>query len=330
MTDPTVLPHDHDRRSIRLGDAVTRLRRRAGADRGVVLVLTALLMVALLGMAALAIDTGSFRQAEYQAQSAADAGALAAAQDLPANSVSAVSDGSSYASDDDPGATVSVTTPADDNSNEAEVDVTQTVPTFFGQIFGLDETKVSASAVAVEDDTELVSDGDISPQGCAGICNYVAPGVVGTGPWVVTFGNVDLQDCDGGTGEGCTLPPGDTSAEVVDLNGFLPGGIEQTISTLPDENYELTFELSGNPYQGVDGYTFTGDVDINGTLTPFTHQNTPYPTVDFDYKTVAFTTTSTSTTIQFYSTSYRTGLADYAGPEITDISILGPSSSLVR
>jgi hypothetical protein len=207
----------------------------------------------------------------------------------------------------------------------------------FGQVFGMSHAVVSASAVARHSDTQLVSDGDISPQGCGGICNYVAPNVVGTGPWMAInppgvtspAGNVDLQNCDGGTGQGCTLPAGVTSEEVVDLNGYNPGGIEQTISTEPDQNYELTFELTGNPFDNDDGYTFTGDVEINATITPFSWEN-PYPNVTFGEVQIPFVSTSTLTTIQFWSTSNRPGEQDYAGPEISEISILGPSDNLIR
>jgi Flp pilus assembly protein TadG len=128
--------------------AITRtLRRRARHEDGVVLVIVALLMVVFMASAALAIDVGSFYQAQRQAQSAADAGALAAAQDLPSSTVAAVA-GTSYATTNFPGSTVTVSTPYNGSSQRVKVTVNATTPSFFGQFLGVTKADVSASAVA--------------------------------------------------------------------------------------------------------------------------------------------------------------------------------------
>ncbi len=308
------------------------LRRRAAAEDGVVLVLVALLLIVILGMTAIAIDTSDLRSAQSQAQAAADAGALAAAQDLPEDSVSATIDGTSYATHDDPGASVTVIPGVGGDDTKAEVDVTQSVSTLFGQIFGSAQAQVSAKAVAQESyAVDPVDDGNISPDGCADICTFYAPALVASGPWQVVFGNVDLQDCDGGTGDGCTLPDGVTSGEVVDLNGYLPGGIEQTVDTVAGQPYVLSFELTGNPYDdaGDLNYDFTGDVEINSQLTAFSHVNVN-GVVTYQLVTVPFDATSNQTTIEFYSTSSRTGDQDYAGPEIADVSLTNPNTNLIQ
>ncbi len=112
------------------------------------LIITALLLTALLGMAALAIDTGGFRQAESRAQSAADAAALAAADDLPSNPTQAAADATTYATTNDPGATVSVTTPYDGNAAEAQVSVSKWASSSFGQVLGSHGARVSGTAIA--------------------------------------------------------------------------------------------------------------------------------------------------------------------------------------
>ena len=61
-----------------------RDRRRAAGDQGVSLVIVALSMVAILGIAALVVDLGNARQMRRELQGGTDAAALAAAQDLPA------------------------------------------------------------------------------------------------------------------------------------------------------------------------------------------------------------------------------------------------------
>ena len=56
------------------------LRRR---ERGQVLMMAALLLPVLLGMAGMAVDVGSYASDRRQLQNAADSIALAAAQELP-------------------------------------------------------------------------------------------------------------------------------------------------------------------------------------------------------------------------------------------------------
>jgi Putative Flp pilus-assembly TadE/G-like len=60
-----------------------RWRHRRQDDRGVTLVLCALLLTTMLGMAAFVVDYGFARQASRNEQGASDAAALAGAQDLP-------------------------------------------------------------------------------------------------------------------------------------------------------------------------------------------------------------------------------------------------------
>jgi hypothetical protein len=66
--------------------------RRPGADgdRGAAVMLFALTLTVLVGMAAFAIDLGNARQESRHAQASSDAGALAGAQDLPVQGADAV------------------------------------------------------------------------------------------------------------------------------------------------------------------------------------------------------------------------------------------------
>src|SRR4029078_6358494 len=57
--------------------------RKARGERGQILAVVALALVALLGVAAFSIDVGYAYYAKRQLQSATDAAALAGAQDLP-------------------------------------------------------------------------------------------------------------------------------------------------------------------------------------------------------------------------------------------------------
>src|SRR5262245_9222767 len=65
---------------------------------GQVLVLAAVGMVAICGMAGFVIDVGVWYQAHRKQQSIADAAALAAANDLPTSTAQATADAASFAS----------------------------------------------------------------------------------------------------------------------------------------------------------------------------------------------------------------------------------------
>lgn len=111
-----------------------------------VLVLVAVCMVAFLGMAALAIDIGSFYHAQRQAQAAADAGALAAADDLSTNPSGVTVDAQSLAQTNFPSA--STATVSEPTSTSVKVTVSASTPSFFGRFLGITQANVSASAVA--------------------------------------------------------------------------------------------------------------------------------------------------------------------------------------
>jgi Flp pilus assembly protein TadG len=112
-----------------------------------VMVITAGAMVAMIGMTAFVIDIGSFDQVQRQAQTAADAAALAGAHDLPGSQTTATTDAIAYVTKNLSGATPVVTFPT---STEIKVVVSITAPSFFGKIFGVNSANVGATSVASE------------------------------------------------------------------------------------------------------------------------------------------------------------------------------------
>jgi hypothetical protein len=152
-------------------------RRR---ERGAVLVFAALLLSAMLGFAALAVDLANTAQVRRQAQNSADAAALAAAQDLP-DGAAAVATAKEYAlanydiaesawvgCSDDEALTVvpdlassNTCISIDEAFEQVRVKLpTRDVKTFFGGIFGIESFRVSADAVA---EAQLRGDGRIIP-----------------------------------------------------------------------------------------------------------------------------------------------------------------------
>ncbi len=134
-------------------------------ERGVVLVITTLLLVVLLGIAGLAIDLGYAYEQRRQVQNSADAAALGAAQDLPsltttegdAKSLSQTNlpNGSfPWSSCSDPGR-LGVSAPDtpcvsyDSSFTRLRVRLPQqSFPTFFGRAIGVNSTSTFATATA--------------------------------------------------------------------------------------------------------------------------------------------------------------------------------------
>ncbi len=125
-------------------------------ERGVVVVITALTLTALVGMAALVVDLGWLYVVRGELQNAADAGALAGVVELANNGPGAAEDMAvSYATQSTqyhltqpipgPGA-VDVSFPAIDRLRVKVGPIT--VPTFFAGVLGIATADVSAVAVA--------------------------------------------------------------------------------------------------------------------------------------------------------------------------------------
>jgi hypothetical protein len=158
---------------------MTKLRDQAGQS----LVMVVIFVAALLGMAALAVDVGSWFFADRKAQAAADAAALAGAQELPrANDATTVAN--NYAAINHGGLdSVSIAVATKDLANDTiNVDVADTAPGFFARLFGLDSVGVSAHAQARM---------------------YLVYGADSVAPIIVSDEQPELQCYVGGGGPGC-------------------------------------------------------------------------------------------------------------------------------
>lgn len=120
------------------------LKREVGQS----VVLVALSIAMLCGVAAVVVDIGMVSVKEGQLQNAADAAALAAARDLP-SATTAKNTAVTYAGYNGVSAANTVaTTPYNGNASRIEVVCKQTVQYTFAKIFGAKSIEVSARAVA--------------------------------------------------------------------------------------------------------------------------------------------------------------------------------------
>jgi hypothetical protein len=123
---------------------MTRLRN----ERGQAAVVTVIFLVALLGAFALVLDVGSWFRAQRATQSAADAAALAGAQELPESPGTASSFASQYLGTNGGGAGVITFSTKNLANDTISVGVTRQAPGVFAKIFGIDSVDVHAHASA--------------------------------------------------------------------------------------------------------------------------------------------------------------------------------------
>ena len=121
---------------------------RLRSDAGQAAVVTVVFMTALLGAVALVLDVGSWFRAQRATQSAADAAALAAAQELPEDTGTAGGLVTRYLTSNGGGVgefNFSSSKLANDTVN---VKVTRQAPGVFSKLFGIDSVSVHANASA--------------------------------------------------------------------------------------------------------------------------------------------------------------------------------------
>lgn len=118
-------------------------------ERGATAVMVGLLMVPLLGFAAIAVDAGSLYAEKRELQNGADAAALAIAQDCAMKSAGCgtYEDTANEFADQNVKSTPTVS--VDKTAGSAAVSVSSTVDHFFAPILGIDSSEVPAGATAV-------------------------------------------------------------------------------------------------------------------------------------------------------------------------------------
>lgn len=121
-------------------------------EDGQTMILVALMMAILLGFSALTIDGGRLYIAKSKMQKAADAAALAGAQDLP-NTSTAINTAVDFAEENEVlSSNTVVVTPYDSNTKKIRVQCSTPVQFTFGKVFklmGLTEESTDVSAYAV-------------------------------------------------------------------------------------------------------------------------------------------------------------------------------------
>jgi Flp pilus assembly protein TadG len=226
--------------------------------RGVILVLSALMMVALVGLVAFAVDYGYLLKIRTDLQRSADAAALAAVQDLirkpdgTQDLITARATAAKYASNnvDDPSfqvasadiqfgrydpstiysGTVLLNTGTFDTARvtlRRDGATNPKAPLFFARVLGRKDATITATATAILQKAEYLDPG-------TGILPFATPknlwDSLAPGQTWIAYGNGKLADSNGNTvpGDWGTLDIGSTSNSTNDLNNQITDGLRQT------------------------------------------------------------------------------------------------------
>jgi Flp pilus assembly protein TadG len=207
--------------------------------RGQTLVLITIFMTALLGMAAMAVDVGSWYQDKRHLQNDADAAALAGAANIPLGTATTTAT-ATFNTNKLTNETVQVTMPAADT---VTVKTTYAAPTFFAKLFGKSSATITATATA-----------KIAANGVAQ--NHVSPYAVTVASYNNGLGTT-LFNCDANGNCGTVDLP--TAANTT--GGSCSGPVYTGIST--------------NVTAAITDTEVVGEVDVGGCLSPKTGSAQP-------------------------------------------------------
>lgn len=148
-----------------------KLVRRLHGEDGQALVLFAAGLVGMVGLVAMSVDVGLYVYARSQMQSAVDAAALAAAQDVPIGTGQARAQAETYWDQNasffkTQGEDVQMDVTFPPGNRAVKVSASADVPTWFARILGVDKWHVSADATAASTVLDIAMVLDISGSMC--------------------------------------------------------------------------------------------------------------------------------------------------------------------
>jgi hypothetical protein len=257
-------------------------------------------MFLFIAIGALALDVAQLSVAHHQAQVAADAAALSAAQDMSTTTtpMSTVNqDATTAATTNDPSSTLTVSQPTD---LKAQAVVSAPVHLPFGGMFGFGSGTVKAMAVAQVNTAVTNVDGTILSVGCGNTsssnCTYCSDALIPSGKtqaddgWQVTRVAEDpttaekpATDSSTTDGSNCkTTTAGETTVNLQTCQGSQGSGLcYDPGSTSPESTYAEVVDLNGQTEGGmwqtvttipgaryVLNFWLTGNPGLNGWIGP--------------------------------------------------------------
>ena len=162
------MAHDRELSQPAVEPAVPKPAHKRRSQAGQTLPMMMFFMVSLLGVAGLVIDVGGWYLQKRQVQAAADASALAGANQLPVGWSTAQSTAQTeYTNNGKAGDSTSITNTTDLAANDSvTVSASRVAPGYLTRVFGLSGVTVSGSATAtIESVVGYASTGNVMPWG---------------------------------------------------------------------------------------------------------------------------------------------------------------------
>jgi len=162
------MAHDRELSQPAVEPAVPKPAHKRRSQAGQTLPMMMFFMVSLLGVAGLVIDVGGWYLQKRQVQAAADASALAGANQLPSGWSTAQSTAQTeYTNNGKAGDSTSITNTTDLAANDSvTVSASRVAPGYLTRVFGLSGVTVSGSATAtIESVVGYASTGNVMPWG---------------------------------------------------------------------------------------------------------------------------------------------------------------------
>jgi len=276
-----------------------RFRRGKRREAGQVVVLVALLLPVLLGMAAMVVDLGNVFVERRTLQKAADAAALAAAMDpshtpAVAPSYTAANGGPSALQPCPPsgepagGSGGCYTWPYKGRTDKVEIVIVETVPTLFAKILGVSRFKVKARAVALRTEQtsttpgETITNPDVTIPASVSTITTSTPGALPCGLCLLASSGITMNgspsevrvngaDIVTNGGIGVSGHPKISAQHIIVHGGVASGG---TYSPTPTQSTSLLPDpLAYLPTPTFNDHAVPADAPASGTLTPGTYKD---------------------------------------------------------
>ena len=188
-------------------------------EGGYVAVMTALLLMVLVGLAGFAVDVGHWYLVGQREQNAADAASMAGVTSLPGNLSGAQATAQTYSKLNgfQNGGNTTVTPVLGGSATRLQVTVSQTVTNFFGSLLGVPTTNVSRTAIADysgpvplgspcnefgDDPAPLVGGSSVRSVNCTAAGHFW--GNVGSGPALKSYGDAYQDNVCASNVDGCS------------------------------------------------------------------------------------------------------------------------------
>lgn len=211
-----------------MNHAPVRRSAKLPTRRGSILILTAILLTVLMGIASLAIDFGNLSDYRHRMQSAADAAAIAGAREVKRTSSISNGDVQTFVYHDAAsngftngvnGVVITVNRGPEagsffHNTKYVEVLITRAVPTYFMGLFGRPTINVGVRAVAGQDG---------SPSGC-----IYALGAGATAFQTASTATINVPGCDILVNGGMFTGDAYIAAHAINVHGSLGGSPQKT------------------------------------------------------------------------------------------------------